>query len=202
MKTYKITKEWLTAERACVDGVDYYNTLNETDAVKIMDQLLSDKKLNFANWTICHLLKKEDKVRYAIFAARQVLPLWEKEYPCEAVIWKNWAENPTADRAAARAARAADRDARAVSAAARAARAAASDAAWAAWDARAVSTAAWAAASATCAVSAADMADRAADMADRAAVSAARAAAWDTAWYDMKLKIIQYGLGLFKEEMV
>ena len=202
MKTYKITKEWLTAERACVDGVDYYNTLNETDAVKIMDQLLSDKKLNFANWTICHLLKKEDKVRYAIFAARQVLPLWEKEYPCEAVIWKNWAENPTADRAAARAARAADR---AADRDARAAWDAASDAR-AAWTARAVSTAAWAAAwaaaSATCAVSAADMAARAADMADRAAVSAARAAAWDTAWYDMKLKIIQYGLGLFKEEMV
>lgn len=65
----KITKKWLEIEQACEGWVDYYNTINETDALKIMKRLLKDKKLDFANWTICHLLKRKNKVKHAIFAA-------------------------------------------------------------------------------------------------------------------------------------
>ena len=97
----KITLDWLKKENACPEGVEYYRTLDETDALKIMERLLTDGKLDFANWTICHLLdRKENRIKYAIFAALQVFPLWAKKYPKESAIWKKWADNPTAASAA------------------------------------------------------------------------------------------------------
>ena len=77
----KITKEWLEEVEACSEGVDWFNSQKETDSVKVINKLVKEDRWDWANWTICRLFSKENKIRYAIFAAEQTLDNFEKVYP-------------------------------------------------------------------------------------------------------------------------
>ena len=218
-----ITKEWLDKKGACGESLEEFPGLIGKDSLNILDVLIEKEKLEWANWLIVRVMTYSQYVSYAIFAAEQVIEIYEKAYPddnrprqaieaakkclspadsaasaADSAAWAAsaaaraawaaasaaWAADRAADRAAARAAWAADRAAD--RAAARAAWAADS-AAWAADSAAwAAASAAWAADSAAwAAASAASAADSAAD---RAADSA------------MRIKILNYGIKLLKEE--
>ena len=77
----KITKEWLKERSACSEGVEWFLAQKETDAVKVLKKLIDEDKWIWANWTICRIFDYKQKVQYAVFAAEQVIDLFEQKYP-------------------------------------------------------------------------------------------------------------------------
>ena len=179
----------------CVESIPwaeehFKNNLNDPHAADlVIEILMNDKKYDWANWLIVRCMTRPQYLGYAIFAAEQVIDIYEKEYPedkgprGEIESAKRVLKNDNEEtRAAAWTAWAAG-----AAWAARAARAAA-EAAWAAWAARAAGAvgAAWAARAAAGAAWAA-----------RAAAEATGAAAEK----DMQIKILNFGLKLLREEI-
>jgi hypothetical protein len=176
----KITKKWLKENNACIEGTEWFNDQTESNAIKVLEKLVLENKLEWANWTIVRVMKRKQNIEYAIYAAEQVIDNFEQKHPDDKrpreaieaakLVLKN---NTEKNRATARAAASAT------------ARAAASAAAWAAGDA------AWAAARAT--------AWAAASAAAWAAGDAARAAwAAGDPMAAMLKKIINNGIEILK----
>lgn len=164
----KITTEMLSRyKKPCEHMVLWFNAQESHDLVQLVEDAIvgGDDMMGNANWVIVTVMTKPQAVRYACFAARQVLKIFMDTYPednrplaaieaAEAWVAMPTAENAGVARSAARAASEA-----CVTWAARADKAtvsAASSAAWAAsaanvacvtWAARAASeaSAAWAA---------------------------------------------------------
>jgi len=199
----KLTVEKLKSLSACQSGIDWFKEQKETDCKKVVQVLIKVKKLDWANWLVSRVLDRKDKIRYACYAAKQVLPIFEKKCPedkrprkaidaamkCIKNDIKENRDAAYADYAAAHAAAyAADA---AAHAAAYAADAAANSAAYAAYAADAAANsaanAAYAAYAAYADYAAAHAAANAAYAAD-ADYAAANAA--------MKIKILKYGIKL------
>ena len=183
----KITKKWLKKHKACCSETDMNRAEKELngDIALICDALLKENRFDDASWLITQNMNKKQCIEYAIFAAKQVIDIFEKEYPkdkrprlaIEAA--EKYLKNPckkTKD-AAACTADAADAADAAASAAANAAAYAAYEAAYTAYEA------------AYTAYTAAD-ATRAVLHAADAAISTADAA--------MRAKIIKNGLKILK----
>ena len=188
----KITEEWLSKCAACSSGVLWFSGFGKSDSIGVMEGLLSESKLDWANWLIVRLLNRKDKIRYAIFAAEQVISIFEKKCPED--------KRP---RLAIEAAKAViENDTKETRAAACAAYAAANTAALAAGDAAyaAANTAACAANTAAYVAYAAAAAMAAAWASWAAAAYAAAWAAGAAAGDEMKEKIVRYGLELHKKE--
>jgi len=81
----QITLEFLNKLNACSDGIDYFigNNLENIDVYNLIEKLNNDDKCIWSNWLISRLLEKENKIRYAIFAAELVLHIFEKKYPTD-----------------------------------------------------------------------------------------------------------------------
>jgi hypothetical protein len=166
-----VTEKFLTDRNACSEGMAWVrdHKLIGLESKQFLAGLIASEKLDWANWLIVRVMTKKQYVAYAIFAAEQVIEIYEKKYPddkrprlaIEAA--KNYLNNPSA------------KNKKAVADAAAAAYAAA-DAAYAAY------AAAYAA-----------YADAAAYTAYAAAY-----AAYAAAKKEMKLRILKYGLGLLK----
>ena len=188
----KITKEWLVENGACSGGRKWFSAQKTTDGVKVIKKLMKEDRLDWANWTIIHLMNREQKIQYAVFAAEQVLGLYEKQYPGDDRPRKaiEAARKCIADKSADAADAAADAADAAADAADAAAAAYVADAAYAAYAARAAARAADAVADAADAAAAAYVADAADAAADAVADAAAGAA--------MKAKILKYGIGLLE----
>ena len=77
----EITRKWLKEQRACADGIEWFNAQKETDSLKVLDALIKDKKLDYANWLIVRLMTYRQYVSYAVYAAEQVIDLYEKQCP-------------------------------------------------------------------------------------------------------------------------
>jgi len=215
----KITLKWLENHRACIAGKVAFAAQEERDGIAII-KLLIATNMDWANWLICQIFTRKQKIMYAVFAAEQVLPIFEAKYPndnrprlaiaaAKKVIIRNTIKNRSAAAVCARAAADARADARADAnvafTAASTAYAAAADAvasaayaaddvdsaAYAAARAAAVAAAAFTAASTAYAVAyAAALASSRADVAAVAAVTLVRA--------KMQTKIITYGLSLLE----
>ena len=136
-----ITKKWLKNQGACVEGYDWFIHQHDTDELSVLNRLISEKRYDWANWLIARRMTRQQYLQYAIYAAEQVIELFEKQYPNDKrprlaieAARKCITDNSRAARDAARAAGAAARDAAWAAArdAARDAGAAARDAAWAA----------------------------------------------------------------------
>jgi len=193
----------------CGSAIEYYSKQTERDLIKVLEMSMQKKHidavkkeydediLSWSIWIIPRKLKnKRDIVRFAIFCAEQVLPIFESEYPkdnrprkaIEAA--KKWLKFRSRDFAAAWAAYADAVDAAdATDAAAWAAYAVAYAASYVAWTivatnvcAGAIEAAVWAADAAAC----------------DAVWSAAGTAA--AARIKMQKKIIRYGIKLLKGE--
>ena len=127
----KLTLEWLKEKGACSEGVKWFMGQKESEDKSVLESLISSDHLNWANWFIVRLMGKLNQVRYAVYAAEQVISMFEKKYPndkrprkaIEAA--KAWIKNPTEKNrvvAASAADAAADADAYAAAAYAAAAR--------------------------------------------------------------------------------
>lgn len=168
----KISEQWLEERGACEEGRIWWRNQKETDGLKVVLALIKDKKLDWAKWTIVRIMEYKQYVSYAVYAAEQVVEIYEKKYPgddrprraIEAA--KKCIDNPTQE----------NRDS--ADAAADSAYAAAPYAAYAAYAAASAGSAAYA--------------YTAADAAYAASAYAADSAA-------MRLKILKYGIKLLRE---
>ena len=79
----KITLEWLKERNACKEGVEYVieKGLIGLSDVEFVEKLIKKGKLFWAEWLLLRVCSKRQAVSYAIFAAEQVLDLFENEYP-------------------------------------------------------------------------------------------------------------------------
>jgi hypothetical protein len=113
-----ITKTWLKEKGACSDGTQWFIEQKETNAIKVLNKLVTEKHLDWANWTVTKLLMHKQQIAYAVFAAEQVLDVYERRHTNEKaprkaikiaklVLKQNTAVNRSAANAAANAANAA-----------------------------------------------------------------------------------------------
>jgi hypothetical protein len=174
----KITTTFLKEKNACSEELQYVirNNFIGLDRIDFLKKLMGHDKYQWANWLIVRTMTKPQYVAYAIFAAEQVIDIFEKKYPDDkrprkAIdAAKKWLKNRTDENAAAADAAAA---------------AYAAYAAYAADDA-----AAYAAAYAAYAADAA---------AAYAAYAADAAAAYAAARKEMQAKILNYGITLLEK---
>jgi hypothetical protein len=112
----EITKEFLRNIGACADGYKWFCECGETDHETVINKLMEEDCFDWANWVIVRLMTKEQCVRYAIFAAEQVIGIFEAKYPEDKRPWaaieaaKKYLEEPSESnrKAAANAAYAAN----------------------------------------------------------------------------------------------
>jgi hypothetical protein len=183
----RITKKFLEKKHACQPGMDFViaNKLIGLSDLGFIDALIKAGKCHWTNWLIVRVMKYHQYVAYAIYAAKQVIDIFEKKYPDDkrprqainAAI--KCLKNPTkVNKALAKTAAAA---------AAYAAADAAAAAAYAAAYADADAYAAYAAADAAYAAAYAD-------------ADAAYVAADAGKKKEMQLKILKYGIKLLKKK--
>ena len=79
----KITIEQLRDLRACPDGLVWYQAQKTEDLVSLVKAAISGgaRTMEYANWGIVRFMTNGQKIRYAVFAARQVLKIYEDKYP-------------------------------------------------------------------------------------------------------------------------
>jgi len=205
----KITQQQLKDWSACADGYKWACGILNDKPMEIKEflKITSEHRLDWANWVIVRVMTYDQYVSYAVYAAEQVIDIYEKKCPDDKRprLAIEAAKNciglkGDAAWAARAAARAAAGDAEAAAWAARDAAWAAEDAVWAARVAAwAAEDAVWAARVAAWAAEAAAWAARAAARAAaRDAEAAARDAAWAAAQKQMQIKILEYGLSLLE----
>jgi hypothetical protein len=185
----KITNEWLKGKNACFDGVKWFdeNYPKGSLPIPVLKKLSKEDRFDWANWTIVRVMTRPQYLKYGVYAAEQVIDIFEKKYPndkrprqaIEAA--KRVIDNDTEENRRAAAYAAAD--------AAYAAAYAAADAAYAGYTA-------YTAYAAHAAADAADAADAAADAAYAALAAYAAYAAADKK--AMQIKILNYGIKLLK----
>src|SRR3990167_5264267 len=188
----KISLDWLKEKNACEEGIRWFSVQKETDALNVIKTLMADNRSDWANWLIVRLMEYKQYVAYAIFAAEQVVWIYEKKYPGDKrprtaidAAKKCLKDQSKENKAAADAAYAA-----AYAAYAAARDAAAYAAAYAAYAAAAYTSAPAAYAAAAAAYAAA------CDAARDAAAYAAYADADAAYAKKMKIKILRYGIKL------
>jgi len=78
----KITKEWLQKKDACQEGIDWFCNQKEIDSIVLIKKSIKEKlHLDWANWLIVRTMKYKQYVAYAIYAAEQVIDIYEKKNP-------------------------------------------------------------------------------------------------------------------------
>lgn len=97
---------------ACQDAIQWLNKQSTNDFYELFELAKNENHLDWANWYIAQIMTKEQRMKYAIFAAELVLHIFTEKYPddkrpengIKAI--RAYLENPTAGnkRAAAYAA--------------------------------------------------------------------------------------------------
>ena len=81
MKIKKITVGLLRRQRACSEGIEWFKNQTETDPIRVIEKLIAEGKASWANWEIVRLMTYKQRLMYAIYGAKLVLPIFEKKYP-------------------------------------------------------------------------------------------------------------------------
>ena len=76
-----LTKQFLIKHEVCPEGIVWFEKQRERDLIKILRLLIKDNHWDWANWLIVCKMRYKEYVSYAVFAAEQVLPIYEKKYP-------------------------------------------------------------------------------------------------------------------------
>jgi hypothetical protein len=75
-----ITLEWLRSQDACEESIKAWHKETDHNTFATLNRLI-DKNPKWGNWLICRLMNKKQSVQYAIFAAEQVIDIYEGKYP-------------------------------------------------------------------------------------------------------------------------
>ena len=147
--TISLTWDFICRLTTCAEALDWgrqtYDGRVNIPASTLIRRLMRENKLDWANWLIVRVMTPPQYLRYAIYAAEQVLNLYERQYHGDV--------RPRQAIEAAR--RCLHDDSQSAGAAWAAGAAGAAGAAWAAWAAAMAAGAAWAAEAAAMAAEAA-----------------------------------------------
>jgi hypothetical protein len=79
----KITVKFLEKIGASEDVVEYAKEtgIESMGVVETIKHLIKEDKLDWANWLIVRTMKYKQYVSYAVYAAEQVIDIYEKKYP-------------------------------------------------------------------------------------------------------------------------
>ena len=79
----KINESWLRNKSACSDGIEWFLEQKEIDGsgLEIVRKLMKENRLTWANWAMARIMTYKQYVSYAVYAAKQVINLFEKKYP-------------------------------------------------------------------------------------------------------------------------
>ena len=79
----KVTKNWLIKHNACSDGMSFVteHKLIGSDECDFIRQLVKLDKHDWALWLLVRRLDRKDRIRFAVYCAKDVLPIYEAEYP-------------------------------------------------------------------------------------------------------------------------
>ena len=76
----KLTKQWLHKKQACGSGIKWFLKQDETEPIKVINKLMKENNFAYANWLIVRLMNYKQYVSYAVFAAEQVIDIYENKY--------------------------------------------------------------------------------------------------------------------------
>ena len=78
----KITKEFLKSKNACSSGMQFVEQkkMFELEHEEFINLLIASNYWNWANWLISRLMNYQQRVTYAVFAAEQVINIYNKKY--------------------------------------------------------------------------------------------------------------------------
>lgn len=81
----KVTLRFLKKHNACYDGIIEFRTVfgNSADLKNIVDYGIKSKNrklLKYCNWIIVRKMTYKQRIRYAIYAAEQVIKIYEEKY--------------------------------------------------------------------------------------------------------------------------
>jgi len=79
----RVTKNWLVKHDACSDGMIFVteHKLIGTDEYYFIRQLVKLNKHDWALWLLARRLDRKDRIRFAVYCAKDVLPIYEDTYP-------------------------------------------------------------------------------------------------------------------------
>jgi hypothetical protein len=79
----KITAKYLKKIGACSSAQKEFEKdwPKSIESIECLERLMKEKKPDWANWLITRLMKRPQYLAYAIFAAEQVIEIYEKKYP-------------------------------------------------------------------------------------------------------------------------
>ncbi len=80
-ETMKITEEYLRSKSVCTEWIEWFRGQDERRPKHLLQNLIKERRLDLANWLLCRLLTKKQRIRYACYAAKRALPIYEKEFP-------------------------------------------------------------------------------------------------------------------------
>ena len=75
-----ITKEWIRDKNPCAKALKWWDK-KERDPMKILNLLMKEKKYDWANWFIVRIMTYAQYVDYAVYAAEQLIDIYEKKHP-------------------------------------------------------------------------------------------------------------------------
>jgi hypothetical protein len=80
--------EFLKDREACINGIKYFEgEIKEPIAAReLINRLLAADdvgKIKWVNWLLCNLFPRDQAIAYAVFAAEQVLSIFEAKYPAD-----------------------------------------------------------------------------------------------------------------------
>ena len=81
MRDYML--EWLKKHKACEEGIAWYKNQPKKDLRSLYKSIINDDSANldWASWYIVHKLPKLKKIQYAVYAAKQVIEIFEQQHP-------------------------------------------------------------------------------------------------------------------------
>jgi len=77
----EITREWLTEKRACPSVLEWFVAEGIIEPIEGIRNLVAKGHWDWANWLIVRVMTKPQYLAYAIFAAEQVIDIFEMKYP-------------------------------------------------------------------------------------------------------------------------
>ena len=75
-----ITQKWLKEKGACEEAQNDWPNETKHDTVTTLKRLMT-KNPDWANWLIVRVMSRKQYLRYAIYAALQVIKIYEDKYP-------------------------------------------------------------------------------------------------------------------------
>lgn len=80
----KITVKWLEKIDACSAGVEWMKSQKTTNPIELLKKGIASNDVEillYCNWGICRYFNRVERIKYAVYAAKQVLHIYEDKYP-------------------------------------------------------------------------------------------------------------------------